>query len=57
MGGIGYLWYITQTAPFYKEVGSTMIVDKVGLQQFISTLAEKKSIQKSSLILYRLVFY
>jgi hypothetical protein len=50
MGGIGYLWYITQTAPFYKEVGSTMIVDKVGLQQFISTLAEKKSIQKSSLI-------
>jgi len=35
--GIGFLWYITQTAPFHKELSSTLIVDKVGLQQFIST--------------------
>jgi hypothetical protein len=37
IAGIGFLWYITQTAPFHKEAGSTMIVDKVGLQQFLST--------------------
>jgi hypothetical protein len=35
--GIGFLWYITQTAPFDKELSSAMIVDQVGLQQFINT--------------------
>ncbi|MCK5522250.1 MAG: Cache 3/Cache 2 fusion domain-containing protein [Thiomargarita sp.] len=50
MGGVSYLWYITQTAPFHKEVGSTMIVDQVGLQQFLSTLSDKNSLKKLSLI-------
>jgi hypothetical protein len=44
--GIGFLWYITQTAPFDKELSSTMIVDKVGLQQFLS--AEQNSFKKPS---------
>ena len=35
--GIGFLWYITQTAPFNKELSSTMIVDKVALQQFLNS--------------------
>ena len=45
--GIGFLWYITQTAPFHKEAGSTIIVDRVGLQQFLSTYVEQNSSEKS----------
>ncbi|MCK5718231.1 MAG: Cache 3/Cache 2 fusion domain-containing protein [Thiomargarita sp.] len=45
MAGTAFLWYITQTAPFIKEQGSTMIVDKVGLQQFIGT--KEKTSQKT----------
>ncbi len=37
MAGISFLWYLTQTAPFFKDRSSTMIVDQVGLQQFRST--------------------
>ncbi len=35
--GIGFLWDITQTAPFDEDISNTMIVDQVGLQQFLST--------------------
>ncbi len=41
-GGIGFLWYITQTAPL-KELGSTIIVDQVGLQQFLNSYTEQSS--------------
>ncbi|RKZ39964.1 MAG: hypothetical protein DRQ49_09940 [Gammaproteobacteria bacterium] len=48
IGGIGYLWYITQTGPIKKELGSTMIVDKVGLQQFLTTSTQQSSPEKES---------
>jgi preprotein translocase subunit SecE len=43
IAGIGFLWYLAQTAPFPQEAGSTMIVEKVGLQKFISSHAKQTS--------------
>ena len=43
IAGIGFLWYLAQTAPFPEEAGSTMIVEKVGLQKYLSDHAKQTS--------------
>ncbi|MDM8560742.1 hypothetical protein [Candidatus Parabeggiatoa sp. HSG14] len=42
MAGIGYLWYLTQTAPFNEKHGTTMIVDETGLQKFLASHTKPK---------------
>ncbi|MDM8564208.1 cache domain-containing protein [Candidatus Halobeggiatoa sp. HSG11] len=43
MGGIGFLWYLAQTAPFLEIAGSTTIVDKVGLERFLNIQTKQMS--------------
>jgi hypothetical protein len=47
MGGIGFLWYLAQTAPFHEYAGSTTIVDKVGLERFLTAQTKQMSSKKT----------
>ena len=40
--GIGFIWYLAQTASFREGAGSAIMVDKAGLHQFLSANAQKK---------------
>jgi hypothetical protein len=42
MAGIGFIWYLAQTAPFKEMAGSTMIVDKTGLEKFLISDTKNK---------------
>ncbi len=46
MGGIGFLWYLAQTAPFHDDVDSTTVVDKVGLERFLTAQTKQMSSKK-----------
>ncbi|MBE9563245.1 MAG: cache domain-containing protein [Proteobacteria bacterium] len=46
MGGIGFLWYLAQTAPFLEIADSTTIVDKVGLERFLTSQTKQMSSKK-----------
>ncbi|MCK5876637.1 MAG: cache domain-containing protein [Candidatus Marithrix sp.] len=46
MGGIGFLWYLAQTAPFIEIADSTTIVDKVGLERFLTSQTKQMSSKK-----------
>ncbi|MFK5969512.1 MAG: cache domain-containing protein [Candidatus Marithrix sp.] len=46
MGGIGFLWYLAQTAPFDEIADSTTIVDKVGLERFLNIQTKQMSSKK-----------
>ncbi|EDN70275.1 conserved hypothetical protein, membrane [Beggiatoa sp. PS] len=42
MAGIGFIWYLTQTAPFEEKASSIMIVDKTGLEKFLISDTKNK---------------
>ncbi len=46
MGGIGFLWYLAQTTPFHEIADSTTIVDKVGLERFLTAQTKEMSSKK-----------
>ncbi|MDM8568758.1 cache domain-containing protein [Thiotrichales bacterium HSG1] len=46
MGGIGFLWYLAQTAPFIEIANSTTIVDKVGLEKFLTSQTKQMASKK-----------
>ncbi|MCK5720866.1 MAG: hypothetical protein KAH84_13090 [Thiomargarita sp.] len=42
IAGIGFIWYLAQTASFQEQVGSTMIVDNTGLEKFLLSQSADK---------------
>lgn len=46
--GLGWIWYIEQTAPYREDANSTIIVDKPGLYQFLSANIKPKFLSKQT---------